>query len=232
MAIAQVTAGNRIVTSDLNAYYNLLKGAAGETITLIYNAAASLIFQPSSDPSAGTEVLQIKNNAGTVQGSLTYDGKLKAADGTAALPGIRFQSEASGLYLSSAGVIGVAASGATTNILLALNALSIGTNPAAAGAVRLSNNVAVNARNFNNNNQIALISSDTSDNVKVGDTGSPLLLQSSAGNIDFRYAVTALGGGAAPTLGTIGGSGPGTAGQNSWLKVLINGTASFLPVWR
>jgi hypothetical protein len=50
--------------------------------------------------------------------------------------------------------------------------------------------------------------------------------------VNFKYAVNALGGGAAPTLGTIGGTGPATAAQNSWLKVNINGTASFLPVWR
>lgn len=42
----------------------------------------------------------------------------------------------------------------------------------------------------------------------------------------------ALGGGAAPTVGTIGGSGPATAAQNSWLSVAIGGVTSFLPVWR
>ena len=41
----------------------------------------------------------------------------------------------------------------------------------------------------------------------------------------------ALGGGVAPTLGTIGGSGPATAAQNQWLRVNINGTTMFLPVW-
>lgn len=42
----------------------------------------------------------------------------------------------------------------------------------------------------------------------------------------------ALGGGAAPTLGTIGGSGPTTAAQNQWLRVNINGTDMFIPVWQ
>ncbi len=42
----------------------------------------------------------------------------------------------------------------------------------------------------------------------------------------------AMGGGAAPTLGTIGGSGPASAGQNSWLKVKIGATDSFIPIWR
>jgi hypothetical protein len=52
------------------------------------------------------------------------------------------------------------------------------------------------------------------------------------GVINYGYATTALGGGAAPTLGTIGGTGPATAAQNSWLAVKINGALSFLPVWR
>lgn len=41
----------------------------------------------------------------------------------------------------------------------------------------------------------------------------------------------ALGGGAAPTLGTIGGSGPAAAAQNQWLRVNISGTDMFIPVW-
>src|SRR5690242_7796787 len=81
MAIAAPTAGNRIVTSDLAAFYNLLKGVtgSGESITLIYNAAGAIVLQPSSDPAAGTQLFQIKNNAGTVQSSLTSDGKATLA---------------------------------------------------------------------------------------------------------------------------------------------------------
>lgn len=78
MAIAAVVAGNRIITTDVNQFYNILKGVtgSGETVTLIYNAAGSLVFQPSSDPAADTQAVQIKNNAGTVQSYLTYDGNL------------------------------------------------------------------------------------------------------------------------------------------------------------
>lgn len=41
----------------------------------------------------------------------------------------------------------------------------------------------------------------------------------------------ALGGGAAPTLGTIGGSGPAATAQNQWLRINISGTNYFIPVW-
>lgn len=42
----------------------------------------------------------------------------------------------------------------------------------------------------------------------------------------------AMGGGAAATLGTIGGSGPAAAAQNQWLRVNVNGTANYIPVWQ
>lgn len=41
----------------------------------------------------------------------------------------------------------------------------------------------------------------------------------------------ALGGGAAPTLGTIGGSGPATAAQDSWVEINIAGTLYYVPAW-
>lgn len=58
------------------------------------------------------------------------------------------------------------------------------------------------------------------------------LVPKGTGIVDFVYAVVALGGGAAPTFGTIGGTGPAAAAQNSWLKVRINATDSFIPIWR
>lgn len=53
----------------------------------------------------------------------------------------------------------------------------------------------------------------------------------STGLVDFHYAATALGGGAAPTLGTIGGSGPTTAAQKAWLAIKVDGTPMWMPVW-
>ncbi len=52
-----------------------------------------------------------------------------------------------------------------------------------------------------------------------------------AGAFMFNYASIAPGGGAAATLGTIGGSGPGAAAQAKWLKVKIGVTVYFLPAW-
>lgn len=48
--------------------------------------------------------------------------------------------------------------------------------------------------------------------------------------VDFGQS-RALGGGATATLGTIGGSGPATAGQNQWLEVKVGGNTRWIPVW-
>ena len=54
----------------------------------------------------------------------------------------------------------------------------------------------------------------------------------SDGDVQWMVAQTALGGGAAPTVGTIGGTGPGTAAQNSWLRIRNStGTVMFIPCW-
>lgn len=114
MPLTQVVAGNRILASDLNQFYNILKGvaASGESVTLIFNAAGSLVFQPSSDPATGTELIQIKNNAGTVQAALSSDGKVYAADGTAPVPGLTWeQDKDTGFYRIQANTIGFATNG-------------------------------------------------------------------------------------------------------------------------
>ena len=66
---------------------------------------------------------------------------------------------------------------------------------------------------------------DANPNIGLAPQGS--------GAVQFMYALTALGGGAAPTLGTIGGSGPTAAAQNTWLKLVDNnGNAFWVPVWK
>jgi hypothetical protein len=55
----------------------------------------------------------------------------------------------------------------------------------------------------------------------------------SALTFQTKTALVALGGGAAPTLGTIGGSGPTAAAQNTWCKMLDSAGAVFwVPAWK
>ena len=50
------------------------------------------------------------------------------------------------------------------------------------------------------------------------------------GRTDINNPI-ALGGGAAATLGTIGGAGPTVAAQVQWLEIDIGGVAHWIPVW-
>jgi len=53
------------------------------------------------------------------------------------------------------------------------------------------------------------------------------------GSLKYGKALIALGGGATPTFGTIGGSGPATAAQNTWMQMKDSSGASFwIPVWK
>ena len=107
--------------------------------------------------------------------------------------------------------------------------VAIGTTPADGGILRIPYEGAMNSRNQLNSSNIALIYLGTQGGVtnliKIGDTGQNGIL--------WNKALVALGGGAAPTLGTIGGSGPATATQNAWMEVYDTTGAKFwVPGWK
>ena len=110
-------------------------------------------------------------------------------------------------------------------------ALVVGTNPAAGGGIRLPNATYIGARKFDNTGDVQMMTLDTNNAAQIGDPGFKTLLNGS--DIQWGKALVALGGGAAPTVGTIGGSGPAVAAQNTWLRVLDStGAACWLPVWK
>jgi len=90
-------------------------------------------------------------------------------------------------------------------------------------------------------NSVVLASIDVLGNIKgssfngplVTNGTSPLAIGEPASDIQWRRPLVALGGGVAPTLGTIGGSGPAVAAQNTWIRFLdSNGAPFYLPVWK
>lgn len=80
------------------------------------------------------------------------------------------------------------------------------------------------------------IDNSDSDKFKISESNtlgtSDRLSIESGGVLDYRLASVALGGGSTATLGTIGGSGPITVGQNAWMRIKIAGTDSYIPFWR
>lgn len=69
------------------------------------------------------------------------------------------------------------------------------------------------------------------DTISLIAGGVEALRMDATGKPRFGLAVIALGGGIPPVVGTIGGSGPATAAQNSWGKVNFAGTDYFIPLW-
>ncbi len=109
--------------------------------------------------------------------------------------------------------------------------VALGANPASTGSVRLPNGGVVQARNAANDANVAVLSVDASNIVTLGDNSFATKLKGTT--VQWGPALIAMGGGAAPTVGTIGGSGPATAAQNTWLKALDStGAAIYIPVWK
>ena len=109
-------------------------------------------------------------------------------------------------------------------LITVVGSLAIGATPATVGALRLANEANIVFRNAANNDDLQLIASNSSNQLQLGQGGV---------DIKWGIALIALGGGSAPTLGTIGGSGPATAGQNSWMRVIDStGAAFWVPVWK
>jgi hypothetical protein len=141
----------------------------------------------------------------------------------------------------------------TSLVTVGAAALAIGTSTAATGALRFGNNAATYSElAAGTDSRIFVLGSD--DILRVGDANvrmdftvsstlvaimrsTELELQSNVnlqllgvGTIDFAHNI-ALGGGAAATMGTIGGSGPTAAAQSKWIQVMVDSVNHWIPAW-
>lgn len=98
------------------------------------------------------------------------------------------------------------------------------TTGAAVGDIMLGNAHHIRAANAGGTAAISLIELNSGDVV---------VLSANANDIQWGKPLVTLGGGATPTLGTIGGSGPTAAAQHSWMRVMDSGGAAFwVPAWK
>lgn len=119
--------------------------------------------------------------------------------------------------------------------------ISAQTNPASGGFIRAANLDGIYFRNAGNTADILALASNGSNEIVLGDPadtdtriqGAGILLNPGSGDIRWNKALVALGGGSTATLGTIGGSGPATVAQNTWMRVLDStGAAFWVPAWK
>lgn len=104
-----------------------------------------------------------------------------------------------------------------------------------------SQSINLRSRDAGGNDTSSSLSNDADGNVTLNMGGGVFVLQDS-GTTQFRVVskviencdpLVALGGGVAPTLGTIGGSGPATAAQNSWMRMRDSGGNFYwVPIWK
>jgi hypothetical protein len=101
-------------------------------------------------------------------------------------------------------------------------------------SVTVANGFQIFAHSAGNAPQLNAYGDDTDITFQLGSKGAgDIYLNPNTGDIKWGKALVALGGGAAPTVGTIGGSGPATAAQNSWLRLKDSaGNACWVPVWK
>lgn len=125
------------------------------------------------------------------------------------------------------GDININTGGTNAGFITRAGVWTLGTGGVETGATRgdlvVKNTLGIRAVNAAANNTYALIGGNASDQVVIA-----------AGGADIKWgkAEVALGGGAAPTLGTIGGSGPTVATQQGWLRVIASdGTVRWMPTW-
>lgn len=94
-----------------------------------------------------------------------------------------------------------------------------------------SNTIAIGANAAGAGANTAVIGNSAVSDVYFGSSSAAATAH--AALFQTHTALVALGGGSAPTLGTIGGSGPATAGQNSWLRMIDStGAAFWVPAWK
>lgn len=232
-AILPYVIGDLLYASSTTSLAKLADVAVGQV--LVSGGVGVAPAWSASPALTGLTLVTPLNAASGGSGQSSYAvGDLLYASGAAALS--KLADVAVGQVLASGGV-GVApawSAAPTVTSVAASSFLSVAANPASAGALRLANLGLIYARNAANSGDIFIGCVDASNKIQIGDAGNAgFIINPGTGNIQWNKTFAGLGGGAPPTLGTIGGTGPTVAAQNSWLPMLDStGAACWVPVWK
>jgi hypothetical protein len=213
---------------------------AGTAATALYvDSVASAVNFISVAPAAagGAPALYVAGSSSDITLRLSAKGGNGIdfyTSGFTALQAVVVHTASADRYITLTG-----SNGGNPTIGTSAGNLAISTSLIGSGELRSS----VSQANF-----AGFVSAGTSGNFQAGINGSAAVVFSSSGNLKLQVDTVgtstggdiqwgkpnvALGGGAAPTVGTIGGSGPAAAAQRNWLRFIeSDGTASFIPVWR
>lgn len=206
----------------------------------------------------GAKILDIATTGLSVTGTLTPSGVILAADGDAGTPSISFAADTdTGMFRRGANLFGFSTGGTSRMVLGSGGAevqaaggyyWSSTTDPSAtpdlgllrdaANVLALKNSTAgQEARIYGTTTgpKYASLKHDGTDaTLDTAASSGKLILGGNASDIQWNKALVATGGGAtALMVAVIGGSGPATAQQNSWVRLLDStGAAVWVPAWK
>lgn len=193
-----------------------------------YNVTTTGVISVGSSPANASGLIRAGNSTAVVvarNGANSGDRTLLGIDGS------------DSTYIGSGGGLKVLPGSAGMHLGDATSywaSISLGSGTATTGLLRVNHGATFQGRNNAGAANVQLLDwgNTATDVLTVGSSGmSQLSLL--ATDIKWGKALVALGGGAAPTLGTIGGSGPATAAQNSWMRIIDStGAAFWVPAWK
>jgi hypothetical protein len=149
-----------------------------------------------------------------------------AAAGEVIIQNSKFYRSINGATSNTVALIGL---GSSDQVIVGVSSISVIGNVgtlagASAGDVILANGKAYKSANNASSTTKYLIHMNGSDQV---------VLAADGGDILWGRALVATGAGGAATLGQVGGSGPATNAQNTWMRVLdSSGAAFWVPAWK
>jgi hypothetical protein len=198
---------------------------------LEYRGTTELVFSAglsNFDLFTGVTLRQTQTSANTIPAIHNFrksrsGGAVQANDSIGALT---FDGHDGTSFVSIAGLNVVVDAAVSTGVVPMAVQLYTGSSSAFLASQWGSNGSQTHNTNAASTSYIFKIDSNTE--VTFNDTVGVVL--ASGRTVDFGLS-DALGGGASATLGTIGGSGPATAGQALWLEVKIGGTTHWIPAW-
>ncbi len=233
--------------------------SSGDTYSTANSSAAWRMGNPTASASFPWNLyVAAAGSAGaaitwTTAASVTSGGIWEFKDGSGSAPIITFQSNANtGIFWVSSGNLGITCNGTalykfsnstyfmlsdTATMAWGASSDTVMTRDAGAGIFAMKSGATAHTLRVYGTTTgpkyVTLKHDGTDATLDTAATSGKLIIGGNASDIQIGKALVALGGGAAPTLGTIGGSGPATAAQNTWLQLKDSTGATFwVPVWK
>lgn len=224
---AKNTSGTEMPSAEISPYWGSTPTAGSETGAILIKVASSRYS--GAIPSAFDAHLTIFNTGSTIVGDASSASTtlntltVRSRPVTAAVLDVGANGVGAGMQFQAP-----SSTGSIRTVANVRAVLTDVTNAAENGAYRIG--LRVGGANPAEGSEHFRLSADGALVVANG-TGTTRVAVDNTGKLNTGLARVANGGGAAPTLGTIGGTGPTAAAQAGWWQIQIAGTDHWIPAW-